>query len=309
MSFKCCGWWLLTMSMGLIGCQSHESPTALGTLERDRVLLKATAAELITQLPFPQGVNVNTGDLLVQLDNRRQLSVVAKAEASLASAEASLSKIRRGARQEDVAAARALVQGEQAQLIEAEKAFDRTASLVAQKLAGAAQLDAARARRDSRQAAVEHARENVYLLENGSRPEDVKQAEAQVALAQASLALERQALEDLSIRATRTGRLDLLPKHQGERVLAGETLAVLLADRAPYARVYIPESARVHLRVGQELPVHIDGLAEPLVGVLRWVAQDAAFTPYFALNSADRSRLVYAAEVQLADAAEHVGRQ
>ena len=37
-------------------------------------------------------------------------------------------------------------------------------------------------------------------------------------------------------------------------------------------------------------------------GHLRWIATDPAFTPYYALNSSDRARLVYLAEFDLDDA-------
>ena len=67
--------------------------------------------------------------------------------------------------------------------------------------------------------------------------------------------------------------------------------------------MYIPEPYRVKLRVGQTLNVSVDGVADPLPGTLRWIAQDAAFTPYYALNAADRARLVYLAEIQLSAAA------
>lgn len=292
----CC---LLTIS----ACGNRDTHLALGTLERDRVILKATAAEIITQLPLREGVLVNEGDLLVQLDDRRQRALVAKADASLRSAKAMLTKLQQGNRPEDIAAARSQVRGAEAQLIEAQKAFDRTQTLVSRQLAGAAELDSARAKRDSAQANLDKAQENLLLLTNGSREEDLQQAEAQVALAQAALALEQHNLDELSIRATRRARLDHLPKHLGERTQVGEAVATLLDQGAPYARVYVPETHRLGINVGDSVRVHVDGLAEPHTGRVRWISQDPAFTPYFALNSTDRARLMYLAEVQLDDTA------
>ena len=56
----------------LLGCASKTGDEALGTLERDRVILKATASELIVSQPIPEGTMVAAGSLLVQLDDRRQ---------------------------------------------------------------------------------------------------------------------------------------------------------------------------------------------------------------------------------------------
>lgn len=297
---------LLAFAAQLMACSDNNAHLALGTLERDRIVLKATAAEIITQLPIVEGSDVKAGDLLLQLDDRRQQALVAKADANLASAQANLTKLQNGARPEDIAAARSQVKGAEAQLVEAQKTFARAETLVSKKLAGAAELDSARAKRDSAQANLDKSHENLLLLTNGTREEDLQQAEAQVALAKAALELEQYNLSELSIRATSNARLDHLPKHLGERTSVGEAVATLLDNTAPYARIYIPETHRVKTHAGQELVIHIDGLAEAQTGKLRWISQDPAFTPYFALNSTDRARLVYLAEVQLPDSAAHL---
>ncbi len=297
---------LLVIALQLTACSEQNTNLALGTLERDRVVLKATAAEIITQLPIAEGSEVKAGDLLVQLDNRRQQALVAKAEANLASAQANLNKLQNGARPEDIAAARSQVKGAEAQLIEAQKTFARAETLVSKKLAGAAELDSARAKRDSAQANLDKSHENLLLLTNGTREEDLQQAEAQVALAKAALELEQYNLSELSIRATGDAQLDHLPKHLGERTSIGEAIATLLDKHAPYARIYVPETHRLKVSAGQELVIHVDGLDQPQTGKLRWISQDPAFTPYFALNSTDRARLVYLAEVQLPDSAANL---
>lgn len=290
----------------LTACTKQDGNLALGTLERDRIILKATAAEIITQRPIAEGQDVRAGDLLLQLDDRRQKALVARADANLASAQANFTKLQNGARSEDIAAARSQVKGAEAQLLEAQKSFARAETLVSKKLAGAAELDSARAKRDSAQANLDKSHENLLLLTNGTREEDLLQAEAQVALAKAALELEQYNLSELSIRATSDARLDHLPKHLGERTSIGEAVATLLDKTAPYARIYVPETHRLKLAVGQTLMVHVDGLDQAQSGQLRWISQDAAFTPYFALNSTDRARLVYLAEVQLPDSAANL---
>jgi HlyD family secretion protein len=99
--------------------------------------------------------------------------------------------------------------------------------------------------------------------------------------------------------ATRDAYLDSLPWNVGERVTPGATLAVMLADDRPYARVYVPEPFRASLKVGDEREVRIDGVDTAITGRLRWIATDPAFTPYYALNASDRARLVYMAEFDL----------
>ena len=49
--------WLI-VALLLSACLGNEPPQALGTLERDRVVLKATAAEIIVALPRTEGDDV-----------------------------------------------------------------------------------------------------------------------------------------------------------------------------------------------------------------------------------------------------------
>jgi len=213
----------------------------------------------------------------------------------------SLEKLRHGAREEEVAAASANVAGARAALVESRANYERIQNLKKQKLVSQAEIDKARATRDANQARLRNAQEALLTLTNGTREEDLRAAEASLNAATATLASENKRLEDLSVVATRDGILDNLPWNLGERVTVGSPLAVLLAGDAPYARIYVPEPYRVKLKVGDKLIVHVDSIDKPITGHLRWIATEPAFTPYYALNQEERSRLMYRAEVQLPD--------
>jgi HlyD family secretion protein len=292
---------LLTLVAVLViaGCGDGGPVEALGTLERDRIVLKATADEIIIDQPVSEGTLVSAGTLLVKLDDRRQRALVARAQAEVAQADAKLEELRNGARKEDIAAASARVVGAQAAVVEAEASYVRAKQLLAQKLAAQATLDRALASRDEAEAMLESAREELLRLTNGTRPEQLAQGAAALQAAEAQLALEEHRLSELSVVATRDAYLDSLPWNVGERVVPGATLAIMLADDRPYARVYVPEPFRASLKVGDEREVRIDGIDTALTGRLRWIATDPAFTPYYALNASDRARLVYMAEFDL----------
>jgi HlyD family secretion protein len=83
-------------------------------------------------------------------------------------------------------------------------------------------------------------------------------------------------------------------------------MLILLSGAQPYARIYVPESLRVHVRPGAEARVYVDGLTEPLKGSVRWISSEAAFTPYFALTEHDRGRLSFLAKVDILGARERL---
>lgn len=292
---------LLFSALLLTACGNSGGSEALGTLERDRIVLKATASEIVISEPVPEGTMVEAGTVLVQLDDKKQRVLVARAEAEVMWAAAKLDELRNGARPEEIAAASARVQGARAEVVEARANYTRALELRKQKLAAQATLDSALAKRDAAEAALESASEDLLRLTNGTRKEQLDQGEASLRIAQAQLALEQHRLSELTIVATRDAYLDSLPWHVGERVAAGATLAILLANDRPYARVYVPEPKRASLKIGDSRPVRVDGVDDALPGRLRWIAMEPAFTPYYALNASDRARLVYVAEFDLED--------
>lgn len=294
----------MTLGIMLLGaCSKTESNVALGTLERDRITLAATAPEIIISQPVAEGSRVAVGTLLVQLDTTLQEAAVALVQAQQAQQQANLDKLLNGTRIEDIDAAVARTDTARSVLRESQRDLDRVEGLMERNLTSQADYDTAETRRDSNAARLRDSEAQLQLLRSGTREEDLRQAEAQLLAISAQLISEQQKLANLSVVATRAGTLDSLPWHVGERVATGQQLAILLAEGPPYARVYLPEQSRAALTVGTLLTVHVDGFDTPYTGTVRWIALEPAFTPYYALNSSERSRLVWLAEVQLPDSA------
>ena len=91
---------------------------------------------------------------------------------------------------------------------------------------------------------------------------------------------------------------------QRDQAPVGAPLVVLLADDAPYARIYIPEPLRTGVKVGDALRVFVGARAEPYVGRLRMIRSEPVFTPYYALIGEDAARLSWLAEVSLGEDAQ-----
>ncbi|MBD1577540.1 HlyD family efflux transporter periplasmic adaptor subunit [Vibrio sp. S11_S32] len=293
---------LLAAGLLLTACDiSGSSSQALGTLERDRIAQTAVTNEVVVELPVAKGSTVNKGTILVRLDDTYQQAIVSKTRAQMAQAKANLDKLETGPRKEDIAASQANVAGSKASLVDAQATYKRQQTLVKRKLASQSDLDQALANRDSAQAKLNSDQQNLNALLAGNREEDIRIASAELKTQRAQLAAEKKKLADLTIRATRDGVLDNLPWNLGERVTVGSPVAILLANKAPYARIYIPEPKRVNIHINDTLTVHVDGLEQAINGKVTWVSSEPAFTPYYALNQEDRANLMYLAEVQLPD--------
>ncbi len=293
---------LLSLCAAVIACQPQEPPSAFGTLERERVLLTAPATELILTQAAQEGSTIKAGQVLLQLDPKLQQLKVDKANAEVQRAQAALDLLLQGSRAEQIAAAAARLAQAQLKRADSERQRQRARQLRAQKLVAQAELDAAELSSQLAQAQYADAAQQLQELQAGSRPEQVSQARYALQSAQQSLNVELKLLADLTLLASRDGVLEDLPYHIGERVPQGAVLAVIAADSAPYARVYLPETALAQFKPGQQVQLHVDGQTASFAGTVRKIATEASFTPYFALHQAERAQLMYVTEISLSAA-------
>lgn len=173
----------------------------------------------------------------------------------------------------EVEATRALHSAAEANLAAAEAEFKRAEGLRRARVSTPQELDDARRARD----------EAVALL--AERAARRTQAERH--------------LEDLSVRATAAGVVDQLPYEVGERVPLGGVVAVVLADEAPWVRVWLPARAVGRLAPGDPARVTVTGLDGDFEGRVVEIAREPEYTPHYALTERERAHLVYEARVVL----------
>lgn len=289
---------LLLLALAMGGCESDDSPLpAVGTLERDRIALVAEANEPIVDIAVTEGASLEMDQLIMQLDTANHDAQLAGAQAALRRTEQRLAELIRGPRHERIVEAQARVDGARENLAAQRREYGRVETLVADNLLSPSALDAAYARRELAEADFEESQAVLDELLEGTTPEELGQAQAAVEEASAAIDSLRISSDRLSVRAPRPGIVEVLPYEVGERPPRGATVALLLADSAPYARIYVPEPIRVRIVPGLEAVIRVDGVEQDFAGTVRFVSSDAAFTPYFALTQRDRSRLSFLAEV------------
>jgi HlyD family secretion protein len=293
---------LFPLVLALAGCSADNGDRLLGTLERDRLELVAESQEPIIEVAVREGDRVAAGQRLLRLDPRASDAQVDQARGAVAQAEAALAEQVTGPRREEILAARARLASATAQSDAAAREFDRVQALVERSLLPQNQLDAQRALRDGAAGERDAAREQLLELERGTRSEVLDQAQSALQQAKAQLAAQEIVRSRLEVIAPRAGVIDALPYKLGERPPRGAPVVVMIADDVPYARVFIPEPLRSRVAAGTPALVRLDGSERAWQATVRYVSTDAAFTPYYALNEKDRSRLSFLAEVVLTEA-------
>jgi HlyD family secretion protein len=292
----------ILFTLAALGGCAKKPPQALGTLEYDRITMPTPVAERIVAIDVREGEQVKAGQALVQLDPTHTQSELAAAEAQAQQQRGVLAELENGPRKEDIDKARANLRATQAQAREARAYYNRLLPLQGKDYVAAADLDRARAAAGDADGQVAAAQAALDVLLHGTRPEQIAQAQAALAAATAQASAQQILLGKLSIVAPLAGRIDNIPYKLGDQAPVGAPVVILLAGKAPYARIYVPEQQRAGVHVGE---VFVAGRDKPYAGKVRMLRSEPAFTPYYALIGDDAARLSYLAEITLGpDAAD-----
>jgi HlyD family secretion protein len=155
----------------------------------------------LTALYVEQGDQVKAGQLLARMDSANLTAELAQAQAELAQAQAEYTKVLNGNRQEAIARAKSQVLSAQAQGELSAKRLEKNRWLAQEGAIAQLTFDEYLSEEQTARASLAEAQEQLRELENGSRPEDIEQAKAQVAAAKAKVDLAQTDLNDTAIYA------------------------------------------------------------------------------------------------------------
>ena len=281
--------------------QTEEVAMALGTLERDRIELTAESFEPVTEILVLEGDEVSKGDVILTQDSSRIEVQIMTVEAEKQLAESRLEELINGPRPQEIERVKAQIAAAQSRINTVGLELKRERELVEKKFVSENRIDILQGQQDE---AIANRKEAEALLDElleGTRAEQIDQARHNISIIDARIESLQIDLERLTITSPVIGVVDSIPVELGERPTTNVTVAVVLKESPVYARVYVPETIRTQLKTGTRAEIHIDSITESVSAHVRWVAIDSVFTPYFALNQSDRSRLSYIAEVVVDD--------
>ncbi len=294
---------VVLLATQLIACsENNDHSTLVGQLESDRVEITAEFAEPITRINVKEGEQVTAGTLLVQQDTQRITAQLAAAKATTAKAQAYLDELIRGPRKEKIAAAQAALDSAKTAQQYRQTEYNRLQKLFQQQLISGETHDKAYTELQTANAQVNTSKAQLEELLNGTTVETLEQARQALALAQAQQDSIQLNAQRHQLIAPIDSIVDSRLFEVGERPQAGQPVIILLSGKQPYARLYVPETQRSKLHVGDMVSVTMDGDTETYQGKVRFIADEAAFTPYFALTEKDRGKLTYLAKVDIVGA-------
>ena len=261
-------------------------------------------------------------------------SQIRQAEEGLRVAEEHLGMLKTGSRIQEIEQGRADLNQALARQEIARLTRDRFRGLLAEGAVSRQDFDRTETDLQAADAAVRAARERLSMLEEGSRVEDIRMAEAERGRAGAALESARASAANVDIRQQEVrvaeaavgearANLERLETQVAElRVVApldatvlskaaeaGEVVAankpiLLLGDLDhPWIKVYVSETAVGKIRLGAAARIFVDSFpGQPFQGTVTWISDQAEFTPKNVQTAEERVNLVYAVKITIQNA-------
>ncbi|WP_197455611.1 efflux RND transporter periplasmic adaptor subunit [Stieleria neptunia] len=214
----------------------------------------------VSKLDVVEGQSVKADELLVELDTRSARVAVARAEATVAEKTAAVKRLKSGYLPEEIAGAKqdasnaaATADALNNELRALKDLLDRNeiSPVVYQTKAEAAK---------SAEAALASAQEKVKLLEAGTRPEMVAEAQGQLDAAKADLQQANLTLDWCSITSPMDGVVVQLLARQGQFFDRAVSLATVMNLDEVFVQIRIPSTQFAKIREGTEIKIELASL-------------------------------------------------
>ena len=289
---------------GLIDRFREKAPNRIrlyGNVEIRQVLLGFRVSGRVEAVYREEGERVASGDLLGILDPVPYRIKRSEAQGAMLQARATLEKLHRGFRTEEVQEAAAQRDRVRASLDLAEKDYSRISNLFAKKAIARSDLDRASSQRNALRAELAAAENALALMREGYRKEDIEAAEAAYEAASARFAAAENALSDTELHSPAEGTILTRVTEPGTVVGAGQVVYALALERPVQVRAYIPEPQLGRVRVGMPARIFTDSSPTPIEGTLTFISPTAEFTPKQVQTEDLRTDLVYRARILVED--------
>lgn len=264
-----------------------------------KINLSPKEAGRIIQLYVDEGDRVKPGELVARMDSEELQAQVNQYKATLARAQADLTQKQHGSRYEEIAQARARVSAAEANVAQGKAKVNRAtdelrrnqqiaqqgaisqnslSDFLSKYLQEKAGLDAAVAQ-------LREQRKSLEQLRNGTRPEEIAQAEADVAQARAQLQYYQTQLGNTDIRAPFAGTITRRFAQEGDFVTpttsasnsdgaTSSSIAELSSGLEVEAKV--PEAKMARIKLGQRVEVRTAAYPDDtFAGHVRLIAPSA----------------------------------
>jgi HlyD family secretion protein len=264
----------------LAACRSDAEADAYGHMEAVDVVVGSQTTGELESFAVSEGIKVTAGALVAVVDAS---GLELQLQQTTAQRTASASRVEEVTQQIGVLETQSAI---------AQRAYERMRRLFEQQAATAQQLD--QAERDYR----------TLVAQIGAAAAQRETATREVASADARVAQIRDQIAKSRVTNPLTGTVLATYAKKGEFVQTGQPLYKIASLDTLELRAYVSESQLAQIKIGQVVAVSVDVTSDnrrTLPGTVTWISAQAEFTPTPIETRDQRSNLVYAIKVRVAN--------
>ncbi|MDZ4862846.1 MAG: HlyD family efflux transporter periplasmic adaptor subunit [Gemmatimonadota bacterium] len=295
----------LPLLLALAGCGGGGTAarTFPGTIELDESDAAPLVGGRVLTVRVTEGDTVRVGDTLAVLTQSQIPANLEDRRARLAAAESRLADLRRGSRPAEITRAEAELAALEADADRTARDLARATQLARDTVISRQDLDRATSAAEAAARRRDAARATLDVLREGSRADQVRTAESEVASARAQLSGARADVGELAVLAAVDGVILGRHTEPGEVVAAGTPLVTIGVVARRWVRVYLPADLIASLPAGAPATIRLPAATgtQQWTGTLGAINPRAEFTPRAALTEQERADLLFAARVALHD--------
>ena len=285
-------------ALALGACGDKPPPSLQGYAEGEYVRVAAPFAGTLVSLDAQRGAQVEPGAALFALEAENEDAAKREAQERARKAAAQVEDLRKGKRPTEIESSRAqLAQAEVAARL-SEREWQRQLDLVSKGFVSQSRADEAKAARDGDRNKVLQLQNELATVQSGSRPDEIRAAEAEAAAAKEALAQAAWRLRQRSVTATVSGIVADTLFTKGEFVPAGSPVVSLLPAANVKVRFFVPETQLGAIKVGQKVSLACDGCGNAIDATVSFIATQAEFTPRVIYSRENRAKMVFLVEAK-----------
>ena len=291
------------ISLTLLSCGDGSNKNlieASGNIEATNIIVSSQVNGKIISILKDEGTKVSAGDTIMIIDPSTYKMQLSGAEASLAASEAQLELLKIGSRKEDIKQSEEALRQAEVNNQTAEQDKERFENLYQSKSITKKQYDDAVARYEITLAQLKAAKENFQKVKNIARPEEVKQAEANVNRLKANVDLTKKSLNDCYVTSPSAGIIVKKFVEAGENAGMMTSLFKVSDLSSVDLIVYVSETELGKVKLNQEVDVKVDTYPDKTYkGKVIYISPEAEFTPKSIQTKEERTKLVYSVKVRI----------
>ena len=278
-----------------------------GNIETTTVGAGFKIAGHVAQRLVDEGERVQKGQLLAKLEPADLEFDVANAKALLLAAQATLTQLTNGSRSQDVSAVQATLRSAEADQQTAAAEYDRMQRLYLQGAVSEQERDRSRTAYRTASARADMAKEQVSLVVEGPRREEIDLAAAKVEQSKQVLNLAQTRLGYAQIIAPIDGFVLSKNIEAGEYVSPGTAVVTIGEMDQVWLKAYIAETVLGKVKLGQKVAVTTDTYPNKIYnGQISFISPEAEFTPKSIQTAEERVKLVYRIKITINNASHEL---